>query len=688
MELSSFDFEVATKPGADHGNADALSRRPVGADGALSVPDAAGTTSAEGAEPQRHTRLQDMREMFRLNASDDGAEPQGERSGEQARATIEDPRGIRPDGGGTPRPGDAVEGATRAATGAGAQERSHGAPTHMQDGNGGMTAQPDDAIEGAARVATGAVDREGRNDDTPQEQDGSTGRDIRGAQEGDHTLQQIRAWCEDKATPDFNRMGEWKKILKSRWTKVQVRQGVVGIASDESFRALVPKAIRSDILSMAHEHPTSGHMGRHRTSGRVTTRFIWPGLSTDVRVFCERCTLCQRRHRPAPAKRAPMVTEVSSRPFERIAMDITEMPTSIRGNKYALVIMDYFSKYVRIYPMKDQKTETVLEGLLDWVHDFGVPERLHSDQGPQFESRVFQEMCRRLGIRKTRTTPYHPQSDGMIERFNRTLKNMISKYVDREGLFWDDNVKACGMAYNSSVHSTTGYTPYFLVHGFEPRMPLDAAFQPPQSPVPVRSYLEDRLRAIRAAYERVVGNSERAVRSAAQKHDEKVCAHNYQMGDRVWARDFRSAVGGKPKLGLPYKGPWTIAGKVGEAAYKVLGEDGKIRVLHHNHLKPFIGESEPAGGAPGDSENTETPPDVSTSPGRGEPARQPGGANAGGRVPLIPWFVVRQPPVHVEPGEEGREDDDLPVYGPPAPPFTRAGRMSRPVTHYQAGSQS
>ena len=111
-------------------------------------------------------------------------------------------------------------------------------------------------------------------------------------------------------------------------------------------------------------------------------------MYADIRRYCSSCELCQRRHRPAPKRRAPLVTEVTSKPFRRIAIDITEMPVSARGNRYAIVIMDYFSKFVRVYPVQRQDAETVTTVLLDWVYDMGVPDKIHSDQGGQFESEL------------------------------------------------------------------------------------------------------------------------------------------------------------------------------------------------------------------------------------------------------------------------------------------------------------
>lgn len=286
-----------------------------------------------------------------------------------------------------------------------------------------------------------------------------------------------------------------------------------------------------------------------------------------------------------------MVSEATSRPFERIALDITEMPVSSSGNKFALVVMDYFSKYVRIYPMKDQKATTVSSHLMDWVYELGVPERVHSDQGPQFESVLFQELCRQLGIKKTRTTPYHPQSDGMVERFMRTLKDMVAKYVDTQGLTWDESVKAYTMAYNSAVHNTTGYSPFFLIHGFEPRLPIDVVLGMPRKLVDIESFPEERKRMLKKAFEDVRRATEKAAIGSAKRYDQAINYMAYQTGDKVWIRDHATSVGGKPKLGMPYKGPGVILqgfGKGDEVTYRVRLPGSRDRVVHHNDLKPLI----------------------------------------------------------------------------------------------------
>ena len=153
--------------------------------------------------------------------------------------------------------------------------------------------------------------------------------------------------------------------------------------------------------------------------------------------------------------------------MERIAIDVLgPLPVSTTGNKYLLIVQDYFTKWVEAYPLPNQEAVSVAEVLIQhFISRFGVPMSLHSDQGRNFESAVFAEMCDLLGIDKTRTTPLHPQSDGMVERFNRTIEAQLSKFVDYHQKDWDLHIPLLLMAYRTSVHETTGCTPAMMMMG-------------------------------------------------------------------------------------------------------------------------------------------------------------------------------------------------------------------------------
>ena len=169
-------------------------------------------------------------------------------------------------------------------------------------------------------------------------------------------------------------------------------------------------------------------------------------------------------------------------PLERVALDVLgPLPESDHGNKYILVVADYFTKWTESYSMPNQEATTVAKLLVEeFVVRFGVPRQLHSDQGRNFESAVFREMCLLLDIDKTRTTPLRPQSDGMVERYNRTLENMLSKFVAENQRDWDEHLPFLMMAYRSSVHETTGCSPSELMLGRNLRLPIDLLFSRPQ----------------------------------------------------------------------------------------------------------------------------------------------------------------------------------------------------------------
>ena len=377
-------------------------------------------------------------------------------------------------------------------------------------------------------------------------------------------------------------------------------------------------------------------------------------------------------------------------------MDITEMPMSVKGNRYALVIMDYFSKFVRIYPMPDQRAGTVADALFDWVLELGIPERIHTDRGGQFESLMFQELCKKLGIRKTRTTPYHPESDGMVERFMRTLKNMVSKYIDGQGLYWDCGTKAYAMAYNSAVHETTGYTPFYLIHGFEPRLPLDVLYEQPKCIVPTRTYVNSRLQNLRQAHKSVGLASKKAAEKMTSQYNRKVRHEQYPVGSQVWVRDHTAAVGGKPKLGLPYKGPVTIVEKVGtpglEVAYKTKDGKGVTRVVHFNDLKPLVAR-DGLGGMPnpvslnGGSAVPGTPGQIGGSPtsvhfngGSASPYAPRDTHPVEGNCDISTLMLLSGgvPPTYPDQQSASGPETDTPY-------VSRAGRVCKPPERLQAG---
>lgn len=179
-------------------------------------------------------------------------------------------------------------------------------------------------------------------------------------------------------------------------------------------------------MRFCHDIRSSGHLGIKKTIGRVRQRF-----QDDVRRYVNGCEQCLVLKNPLRKKQAPMQIVHTGISVERIAADIMgELPETGNDNKYILVVSDYFTKWTESFTMPNMESRTVAKIIVDDVIvRFGVPCFIHSDQGRQFESNLFKEMCVLLGIEKTRTSPYHPKSDGMVERFNTTLDAMLNAYI-------------------------------------------------------------------------------------------------------------------------------------------------------------------------------------------------------------------------------------------------------------------
>lgn len=162
-----------------------------------------------------------------------------------------------------------------------------------------------------------------------------------------------------------------------------------------------------------------------------------------------------------------MVGSQMVRPFPRVAVDILELPVTLKGNRYVLVVEDYFTKFVNLSALPNQTAQSVAQCLFeDYVLIHGILESLHCDQGHQFEAEVIQRLCQWLGIKKMRTSPYSPKSYGTVERFNKTMTDQLAC-----GGEWDSYLKSAAFAYNTSSHSSTRFSPYFLIHGREARVP-------------------------------------------------------------------------------------------------------------------------------------------------------------------------------------------------------------------------
>ena len=166
-------------------------------------------------------------------------------------------------------------------------------------------------------------------------------------------------------------------------------------------------------------------------------------------------------------------------PFHRVAVDVLQLPLTSSGNKYVVVFLDYLTKWVEAFPTADQQSSTIAQLLVEHIIcRHGIPEELLSDRGTNFLSNLILELCSLLGIRKINMSGYHPQTDGLVEKFNSTLQNIIAKASDQNPTEWDKQLPLLLFAYRSVVQESMKESPFFLLYGRDPRLPTGTILEP------------------------------------------------------------------------------------------------------------------------------------------------------------------------------------------------------------------
>ena len=244
---------------------------------------------------------------------------------------------------------------------------------------------------------------------------------------------------------------------------------------DVRRQVVVPSKYRKQVMRLAHESLLGGHQGIRKTIDKIRSNFFWPGLQADVRRHCQSCDICQRTSPKGRVTKVPLgTTPLMDAPFDRVAIDLVGpiIPCSDRGHRYILVLVDYATRYPEAVPMKSIEAERVAEELVNMYSRLGFPREVLSDQGSQFTANVMKEVNRLLSIRQMTSTPYNPKCNGLVERFNGTLKSMLKKMCEEKPKDWDRYIGPLLFAYRETPHENTGFAPFELLFGRTVRGPM------------------------------------------------------------------------------------------------------------------------------------------------------------------------------------------------------------------------
>lgn len=419
-------------------------------------------------------------------------------------------------------------------------------------------------------------------------------KDLCDKQRADPVLQEVILHLElgEKPSPAVRKELPGLPYFLKEWDRFELKDGVLYRRRKDkdstTYQFVLPEGLRSSVMSSLHDH--MGHMGMERTLDLVRSRFYWPKMASEVEQKVRTCGRCVRR-KSLPQKAAPLVNIQATRPLQLVCMDFLSLEPDRSNTRDILVITDFFTKYAVAVPTPNQKARTVAKCLWEnLIVHYGFPERLHSDQGPDFESRTIKELCEISGIKKIRTTPYHPRGNP-VERFNRTLLNMLGTLEEKDKTHWRDFVKPLVHAYNCTKHEVTGFTPYELMFGRQPRLPVDLAFGLPYQDSPQKSHSEYVKNLRSHLEESYLLASRRALKSAERnktRFDKHVTNSSLEVNDRVLVRNVR--LRGKHKLADKWESEvYVVVKRAADLpVYTVRPEnkDGPLRVLHRDLLLP------------------------------------------------------------------------------------------------------
>lgn len=358
---------------------------------------------------------------------------------------------------------------------------------------------------------------------------------------------------------------------------------------------VISKELVATVLGAHHEDRFAGHFGFHKTWLTIRERYFWKNMFNDVKQHCKGCLDCAL-HKTTPCRnKASLRTIPITGAFDCVGVDIMgPLTQTLNGNRYIIVFTDYLTKYSESCALPDIKAERVARVFVERiVLKHGCPSILQSDNASNFKSEILRKICLLCGTKKTFTTPYHPMGNGEVERQNKTLATIISMYVNDRHTDWDEHLPFATFAYNNQIQESTKYSPFYLLHGRECRIPIDNAlnFTPNRYLIDVDDYAINLAKHMTNAWDNAKININTARQTQKQQYDKKAHEPEYKIGMRVVKINTSVKTGLTKKLTAKYEGPFTIH-QIRYPLIRIAPEDASSDDLgqwvHVNQVKTYF----------------------------------------------------------------------------------------------------
>ena len=417
--------------------------------------------------------------------------------------------------------------------------------------------------------------------------------DFKEKQQKDPTLHQARKWAEIKKS----KVSEKTKVA----TTFKIIQGLLyritySIETEEEVherQLVIPKKHRHIVMKLGHEAIMAGHMGINKTVDRIQSNFYWPNMYEDITRFCKSCDICQRTVPRGRVPKAPLVNlPIVSTPFQRVSVDLIGplYPPSARKHQYILTMVDMATRYPKAAALVNIDTVSVAEALLKMFSDTGIPQEILSDRGTQFTSDVMKEVHRLLSIKSITTTPYHAQCNGLCEKYNGTLKQMLKRMIQEQPREWDRFIEPLLFAYREApIDSLGGFSPFELLYGRIVRGPM-SILREIWSTEEIEEEVKDTYEYVLDLRQRLqetcqlAGEELKKAQIKQKKYfDRKTTPRILKARDEVLILLPTDS----NKLLMKWKGPFEVKEKVGVNNYAIQLPD-KVKIYHINMLKKYF----------------------------------------------------------------------------------------------------
>ncbi|XP_072015789.1 uncharacterized protein [Amphiura filiformis] len=413
---------------------------------------------------------------------------------------------------------------------------------------------------------------------------------LRQKQQNDPTLRRIRERMES-GEQSQGRGGSIQRLVKEEGIIYREFEAPNVEFGDKFKQVLVPKDYRIQVMKLAHESILGGHQGVKKTCDKILTNFYWPGLGADVHRYCQSCDICQRTISKGRITKVPLgETPLIEAPFERIAVDLVGpiKPVTDRGHRYIIVLVDYATRYPEATPLKSIDTETVAEALLTIYSRLGIPKEVLTDLGTQFVSNLMKEVNRLLSIRNLTTTPYHAMANGLVERYNGTLKQMLKRMCQERPKDWDRYIAPLLFAYRETPQESTGFSPFELLYGRTVRGPMTILKelwtghgQEPETKTTYQ-YILDLQQRLEGTCQVAREELKRAKMKQRIQYNRKARHRSFEVGDEV----LLLIPTDNNKILMQWKGPFKVKEKLNSMNYRVdFGH--RTQTFHANMLKKY-----------------------------------------------------------------------------------------------------